>query len=209
MLVIKKEADIISVIAFAVSLVALVPQVYFFVRGPSPSIVQPSAVVLHEEIGLSGMPHLALTAPMVYLNNGSPNSSLVVLQQFVELNAGAQSFELRASHVVETNSVGADYDNMPRSSALPFSVSEGEGYAEQVKFRPRPPVCQGAEMCDQRANVRTIEEVLGSTEMFGAVNISFVTVTSHGNISTTCEFELSPGIRIALIEYRWVAVDCQ
>lgn len=208
MILVNKETDVVSLAALLLSLCALLPQIYFFLRGPSPSLVEPEVVVFHEEMGVSGRPHLALTAPMVYLNDGSPGSSFVVLKQSASLHIGSNSFELRASHIVDTNSIGNEYFNKATQSALPFSVMEQEGYAEKVKYLPRPPKCDNSVICDHSANVRTIEEFLSGAQVSEVVMVDFLAQTSEQLISTSCEFRLSPGVRIALIENRWVAVDC-
>lgn len=208
MILVNKETDVVSLAALILSLLALLPQVFFFVRGASPSLVEPEVIVFHEELGVSGIPHLALTAPMVYLNLGSPNSNFVVLKQSAELHVGSDSFQLRASHVVETNSLGNEYLNTATQSALPFSVTQEQGYAEKVKYLPRPPECDNSVTCNHSANIKSIEEFLGGAAVSEVVRIDFWAETSLQAISTSCEFQLSPGLRIALIEHRWVAVDC-
>ena len=213
MITIEKEVNVVSLAAFLLSVSAIITQIYFVIVGPSPKVLPPPNVVFHFEAGASNVDYLAITAPLTYVNYGSPNSAYVVELQFLEMTIGESRTRLIASHYVQTNSTGSEYTNRPVASALPLNVSVERSQSKKVKFLPRVKLCNlkdDNEPCSDSDNFMKKEIFVDLTQESPDIFLEFVFFDDNGTkYSADCVLKLTVRERIGIVENGWVSMDCR
>lgn len=207
----SRQIDIVALSAFLLSLSAISAQVLSLIYGASPLILKPASIVLHTETSPSGFQHLAITAPVAYLNNGAPNSQYVVQTQYARLKSDSLKIILSASHYVKTNSIDSQYINEAIESALPFVVRDNSAMSRKIKYLPRLKRCHDGTQsdCNQAENFITLQDFLNKTSNSKAIVIIFGFLDERSErFQETCQVDFDDAERIGLIENGWVSIDC-
>jgi len=207
MITVKKEVDIISLCAFILSVSAVISQLYFYTSGASAVLLQMNRLVVHEEVGVDDVKHMAITMPVTYLNKGSPRTIFSILRQKVSFKSKDRNLTFIASHYVQTNSRGNDYFNEAVESALPFSVPQGQAVSKKTKFLPKNRICIDGD-CTANDNFETIENFM-SLSLSKKYQIKLNSETTAGDVSAVCAFTLTPLLKKTLIQNRWASIECE
>ncbi len=197
---IRREIDLISVVAVLLSVVAIASQVIAWVRGPQVRLVTPDRIALYSDLAPGNIPIVRVAASISYANFSSQSQGALVTNEAVELRIGhlASKQEWNAFGTIE----GTGESTAVRSTgpALPVPLPGQASLSHFTLFAPLRRSCAGNDpKCRREGDYISPDQFIAAASTNQVATATFQIRLADGtSLQTTCEVALGPEKRVAL-----------
>lgn len=134
---IDRKTNLISLIAFLLSIASVASQAYFFFQGPRISLQPPDMVVFYKgEQGVDGRSYLKISSRMTFVNSGQPGFNDAISKEYAVVDLAGKMYLLFWKDFVSTDAVEKKLVVQKKEDAAPVVVTAGSAVTHETSFTP-------------------------------------------------------------------------
>ncbi len=203
---IDRKTNVISLVAFMLSIAGIASQVYFFLQGPRVALQPPEQIVFYGDRSADGKTiYLKLGSRMAYVNTGQPGFNDAIKRETASLSIGPRVINFFWKKYMASDSEGTQYRQNIKGDALPVAINAGSVEAHETSFSPLP---IASKTISANTNYIEFDDFATLSSSVSEINVTLSYETFSGQKgSTTCRVIVDESYRY-YINNGWIAPIC-
>lgn len=204
---IDTKTNLISLVAFLLSVTGIIGQIYFFLQGPRVALQPPEQVVFYSDLSADGATsYVKIAARMAYVNTGQAGFNDAVKKEAATLIVANRPHYFYWKKYISSDSEGAKFIANKKGDALPVPVNAGSVEAHETSFSPLPNPLDDKRYAENFIEFSKFKEEAGAEK---EVTILFSYETfSGGRGEVKCVVPINDAFR-SYIQNGWIAPGCR
>lgn len=202
---IEKKANILSLVAFLLSLSSILYQLWGYMRGPDVRMFPPDQVLFMTET-MGKKEYMLIIAPMTYVNKGQAGYNAVLKEERVSFTLKGKKYEQKWVGIVNSSSSDSRLKVEGKDTAHPMTINAGSAISHETKFSPRSFPTREP---DRWRNFLVWDDFLAGLSGLKELELEFVTeIYGERPEKAKCKVILDSDFIKRLQEKKWSAPSC-
>jgi len=164
---IDRKTDVVSLVAFLLSIMSLITHGWLFLAGPQVALQAPEQMVFYNYTDADQKQYLAIAARMAYVNTAQAGYNDAVKSESATVIVGERRLRFLWSKYTASDADGHLFKLNPKGDALPVPINAGGVEAHETSFSPLPNPANTAmvgvnylEFSDFKKLIETVDEIV-------------------------------------------------
>lgn len=204
---IDRKTNVLSFVAFILSVGGIAGQVYFFLQGPRVKLQSPAQVTFFASTLSSddATNYLKMTSQMAYVNTGQPGFNDAISKEYAVLEMGGKRYRHFWKSFVSSGRTPQGFAEGRKGDAVPVPVNAGSVESHETSFTPEPVTQRGRNYAENYLEWAQFQQAIGR-EQHVIVSIYFETFGGNKG-HASCKVLVNEALTLAL-KRGWAAPRC-
>jgi hypothetical protein len=206
---IERKTNILSFVAFVLSVLALLHQIYGFFQGPDVKLFPPDQILIFSK-KLGKDYYLMFAAPMAYVNKGQIGYNAVVKRELISFVIGGKTYE---HHWQEFITSSCDENNKlkidKKEEAQPLLINAGNTISHETLFLPHTIKSRNGNESNKWKNYLKWKDFYNALAGMKELKIEFISdVYDKKPLKISRIIYIDDNLLSLLKKYGWAAPSC-